>query len=193
MSKCIIKNLNSGKDFYKYSEQIETEIANLIGKATNTLPTNITEGFNPKYDFKLNNKKIELKITSQSQPSIEFARGNGKVSGLLLSEADYYIILSPGGSKGKFVGKFRMYSTDDLKAQMIVHLLNNSIHTYPITPNSPGSMCYKLSPKTADIDDYWLGDCDLIIENGSVVGFDLSTYQPSYYNFINKAKITLQG
>lgn len=189
--KVIIKDLYTGKDCYKYSEQVEESIANIIAYNLHVTSYNQTVGYDPRYDFMLNDKRIELKITSKTTPHIEFARGDGRVSGLLLSEADYYIILSPGGSKCKYVGKLRMYKTSDLKKLMVESLYSQNIITYPKSNNSPGSMCYELNPKCG-IFDYWLGDCDLIQDNRKVIGYELSSFTPSYGKFINNA-ITALG
>ena len=186
----LIENLYKGANCFKYSENVEEEIMLKLCDILDIEKGEITEGYNPKYDFILGNKKIELKITSKCNPNIEFARGNGDASGLLLTESDYYLILSPGGSRGEFVGKLRLFKTVDLKTEMINAIGNKDITIYEKSKLGPGSICFTLYPK--NINDYWIGDCGLIKTDGKVTGFNLGSFEPAYPNFINKIKNILE-
>ena len=172
----IIKNIKKKKNFYKYSESVETYISQMLSKQTNLPIQPVTTGFSPRYDFILGDKKIEVKITSKCKPEIEFCRYDARPSGLMTTHSDYYLIISPGGSKGKFVGKIRLIETDQLKLIMLDKIFHNEYTRYMPKFNSPGAMVYQLDPKQTD--DIWLGDCDLLFENRQIVGFDLESYKP---------------
>ena len=185
--KVLIKELHSGDKCYEYSEKVERHIARMVSNTLNAKISNETSGFAPEYDFCLNSKRIELKLTSRSNPCIEFSRADGRPSGLLLSESDYYLILSPGGSNGKFVGKLRMFKTVDLKEKMLKEIsLDKNIRVYPADSSGPGSAGFILNPK--EINDIWVGDCELILDDKKVMGFDLSTFKPSFGHFISEAR-----
>lgn len=164
---------------YDYSNEAEEFLGKLIGNKFGLGYCNPTKGYNPEYDFMLGNKKIEVKFTSNCYPTIEFARADLRPSGLLLSQADYYLTISPGGSKGKFVGKIRLYKRVDLLEKFIQTInspLTSNFKSYAPSDNSPGSICFELNPQ--NINDIWIGDCDLIFsstDTKKVIGFDLGT------------------
>jgi len=179
--KILIKELYGDKGF-EYSKQCEQCLGDILKNSYGIICEGYTEGYNPDYDFIADGSKIEVKFTSKVHPNIEFARYNKNPSGLLLSKSDYYLVVSPGGSKGKFVGKIRLYETNDLKAYLVDCLMNqDDLVKYEPSGNSPGSICFKLEPKK--IEDIWLGDCDLIIDEGKVAGFDLDTFKKSNVRF----------
>lgn len=161
---------------YDYSNEAEEFIGKAIGDKFGLGYCNPTKGYNPAYDFMFGNKKIEVKFTSNCFPKIEFARGDNRPSGLLLSQADYYLMISPGGSRGKFLGKIRLYKREDLLKKFIEAVSNPlraEFKYYPSSPNSPGSICFTILPQ--ETNDIWIGDCNLITEGKKVAGFDLGT------------------
>lgn len=182
--KIIINNL-WGDNGFQYSKEVEKYLGEKISNMYNMVYDDLTEGYNPYYDFKLNDSFIETKITSKVKPHIEFARYDKRPSGLLLTRSDYHLIISPGGSKGEFVGKVRLYKTNELKKHLIEILLaqgEQKLEIYKPSNNSPGAVCFELEPKT--IDDIWLGDCNLIFDGSKVSGFDMSSFRPSKRNLI---------
>jgi hypothetical protein len=191
--KIIIKELY-GANGFDYSKQCEQCLGDILKNIYNITCEGYTEGYNPEYDFLANGKKIEVKFTSKTYPHIEFARYNKQPSGLLLSKSDYYLTVSPGGSNGKFVGKIRLYKINNLKKYLIESLLSQiegyktegldigKLHIYNPSHNSPGSICFIMEPKK--IEDMWLGDCELIMSDKNIIGFDMDTFSKSYINNI---------
>lgn len=175
----IINDLFNGPNKFTYSNQVEEYLGELLSKHLRALYKPQEKGYNPKFDFMLNKKKVELKITGSCNPNIEFANGELEPSGLLLTESDYYVVLSPGGSKGRFVGKFRIFDTKDLKKLMLFNLLEKTVKVYEKNANGPGSVTFAIDPKYVR-SEKWLGDCELIFKDEEIIGFDMDTFTPAH-------------
>ncbi len=119
---------------YDYSERAEAAIAQRIADlfTRQSIPTKVTEltkGYNPAYDFKLNDVKIELKISGyltrgKQTVSVETyseTPQERKPSGLMLSEADFYLFVAPGywSPTKQNVTKFRLIERTLLHAQIL--------------------------------------------------------------------------
>jgi len=180
--KILLDLLYSNGDHFEYSNEVEKVVGKLIGRYLEAFMQDPTEGYSPEYDFKLNGTKIELKITSKFRPEIEFATADYNISGIQLTRSKYYLIISPGRSKGILVGKLRLYDVNDLKEKVAIGITEGNIIRSKASDDSPGSLRIQISPK--NINHHWLGDCDIILENDKIVGYDISTFKATDIKYI---------
>jgi len=91
----------------------EQEIMNLVCNFYKLQPGTVTQGKFSGYDFTIEGKTFELKISSRSTTNsvMEVCRADGRPSGLSASTADYYLFLNNAGN----IGKLRLIRTSELK------------------------------------------------------------------------------
>ena len=181
-----VERLRTGKDKYKYSEEVESFLQHLTAEVYSLRVGTVTEGYNPETDFDLNEKSVELKITSFDDLTIEYARENGEPSGIELSTSKVHMTLSGGyssvGRRWKHVGKLRIFKTWQLR-EIIEPLKGNPKYCkeYPAHDGGRGSKCVVLNKdmlKTYNI-DIGLFDVDLIKnKKGWIVGYDFNSKNP---------------
>lgn len=137
----------------------------------------LTEGYAPEYDaidddgIKYEVKYSTMRASAQSKGRtvyfplyLEYKRPSGEPSGLLLSEADYYVAISPGYNyyHDKVVGKVRLFERSLLKfclktASGVVHMDEQFVG---------------LDTKLVKHD--WFGDVEAIVNNsGKLVGYNM--------------------
>ncbi len=174
----IIEKLRTGADKYDYSKLCEYDIQNHVSKVYNLKKGDVSKGFNPDFDFKLNNTSVELKISSKENLQIEYARDNGEPSGISVSKAKLYMTLTPGWTgKYQHVGKLRIFKTWQLQ-DCIEPLKDDPNHCieYPPHDGGRGSRCVVITKEMLKVYkiDIGLLDIGLIKENTRrrVVGFD---------------------
>jgi len=114
----IIKQLFEGTHWKEYNDHAEKLIQGVVSRFFNLDVGLRTVGYSPEYDYRLGGRKIEQKISAHRGLELEYAREDGRPSGLSLTESDYYLTLSPSGSKHNEgwvdVGKIRIFKTSDL-------------------------------------------------------------------------------
>ena len=110
----MIINIDELKNFKtNHSEIAERAVQQSICNLYGLKPGRLTEGYNSNFDFIINDKTFELKISSKGVKSavIELARADGGRSGLTATKSDFYMFLNNAGNKGKI----RLIKTLDLK------------------------------------------------------------------------------
>ena len=124
----IIEKLRTGADKYDYSKLCEYDIQNHVSKVYNLKKGDVSKGFNPDFDFKLNNTSVELKISSKENLQIEYARDNGEPSGISVSKAKLYMTLTPGWTgKYQHVGIHLHFLRDGHRPVRIQTLCKNNV------------------------------------------------------------------
>lgn len=137
----------------------------------------VTEGYCPEYDaVDLDTEKTyEVKFSTKCKTVgrcyypvyVEYKHPDGKPSALMLSEADYYLIVSPGYSSKheKRVGKVRQFKRTDLLDAL----------------KGNGDSLITADGQFAVIDHFrlahkWFGDVRCINEGGRIIGYDMSKF-----------------
>jgi hypothetical protein len=157
----------------------ELAVQTLICEHFNLTPGVITIGFNPKYDFSINNTKVELKFTRNAfdVTKIEVARADKRPSGLSLTQSDVYALFSKDRNG---TAKLRLIKTADLYA----YYLTRKTLSLSITPAS--SDCtgrIELPLNMSNVNNLGVGICDY--EDGL---FYLDTFKPDEYAVSNIKK-----
>ena len=112
----MIININELTNFKSdHSYKAEIAIMNAICFMYDLLPGSVTTGNFAPYDFSINDKTFELKISSKgtSNGVIELSKADGRPGGLSATEADYHIFLNPAGGN---IAKLRIIPTYELIA-----------------------------------------------------------------------------
>ena len=158
--------------------EAEKYIQEWICNQYNFIAGNITEGFNPDYDFSIANTKVELKVSTKgtTTSSIELSRDNGDPAGLSATKSDVYLFLNQAGPD---IGKLRVIKTKDLLAYYLFNTGNRKI--IKGYNDKIGSCTAILNFK--NFNDLMIGECEY--SNGV---FDLDTLQTNNYatRFITK-------
>jgi len=136
-------------------------------------PGEISSGNFPGWDFKINGKKIELKISSKgtSNSVIELGRADGRASGLSASDADYYMFLNAAGQN---LGKLRIIPAYELNMYYSKDH-GNTFETKTIG-DKIGSILAPLNFRT--FNDLMIAECDY---NHTKQEFDTSTFKSNSY------------
>lgn len=155
-----------GEERWEYVKRAEMLAMSMICRRKKMHPSSVilSEGYFPEYDAILDDEKYEIKFSSLSHLSVEYARTDNYPAALFLSHADYYLTISPGKSQqnGQWqkVGKVRLYK----KNVLIKHVLDAlDVGEYEaIQPNKlgPGARYVTLDPK--QVKHIWIGDIELI-------------------------------
>lgn len=177
-----VNRLWQDDDKWEYSKRAECIIGEYLRRRLGTKLIHLTENYAPEYDMLMSIGKIESKITQGSHILIEFAREDGRDSGIALSTADYYLITHRGvgmwDGQMRDVGKVRLIPTESLW-QVITktaqRLGDKALVINPASADGPGSKCVKLSATKqhndftlSGVDDGWVGDIEFIrLENGT--------------------------
>lgn len=107
--------INVGKltDFVSgHSLQAEIAVMNALCFLFDLEPRGVTKGNDARYDFMIQNTKIELKVSSKGVYGlIELSRADGSPSGLSATEADIHAFLNPAG---RDTAKLRLIHTYEL-------------------------------------------------------------------------------
>lgn len=152
-----LNKTNGGRDF-SYNDKAEDAISNAICYWYDLQANGGTTGFAPGFDKKIGSTKVEIKIASRSGLFLEFAKGNGDLSGIFASEADIYMTVTPGTDKGIDCMKVRLYHKGELE-HWVRHMLEKhpeDIVSYPASKLGPGSQGFMLKFKAVE-DLYVLG------------------------------------
>jgi len=107
-------NINKLTDFSSdHGHLAEQDIMDVMCKFYKLQPGIVTKGYFSDYDFIINNKTFELKISSKSTTNsvIEVCRADGRPSGLSATKADFHLFLNNAGN----IGKLRIIRTSELK------------------------------------------------------------------------------
>lgn len=187
----IIDQLNSGTRKFIYSDIAERVIGDLISRTFKLEYHSPTWGYNPGWDYQLNGHKVEQKITGlyhrledvkHNVLAIEYSRGTGEPSGILKSQADLYVTLSPAiSSRGPIgsrkVGKLRMFKTQALLAYLS-KILDENDQTKLIekgtTPEDTGKFVLVDSEEVAH---YWLGDVRAMVDPTNwIIGYHVENF-----------------
>lgn len=193
--RVIVSQLHEGTHWKKFSAHAEVIVQETICNEFGLTKGKHTEGYAPEYDYLINNKKVEQKISLKQGLQIEFSTYDGRPSGINLTSADYHVYVTPCWSTkaNKFVGKVRLYKTSDLLK--VLGKYDNYdedsrfVKVFSPTDSSPGSRVlsfeeYDLHPKTGilkgtlgsknvDININML-EVSVIEEKGKRVGFDFN-------------------
>jgi hypothetical protein len=161
-------------DQVEYTQEIEYGIARLLmNLADYSAPTSdhndneflsddlemfVTGGCNHNYDFKIGNATFELKCSANRNLMIE-AKSNFERSGILKSQADFYVMVNKGSnSKGndiwEDVNKLRIIP----RSELLETIMDNGT---PLQLASNGYGFYELNPKEDLTDDGWIADLSL--------------------------------
>jgi hypothetical protein len=113
---------------FQYAQLAEDAVATRLVEMLTSLGiqcsiTEHTEGYDPRYDFRINNTKVELKISrmmprgKQTLPIETHSKSPSGIvaSGLSISEADAYLFITPGMWIGTPAIKWRILPTTQLR------------------------------------------------------------------------------
>lgn len=156
-----------------HGEEAEFAIQNALARLYNLTRGPMTFGYQSDYDFILNNTKIELKIASKAQGTLELSRANGTLSGLSATTSDVYLFLNPSGN----VGKLRAIATPELK-KVYKNIPSSKCFVTSTVGDKIGSCLTSFSFRAHN--DLMLAECDCYTENGSIV-FDTDTIRGNTY------------
>jgi hypothetical protein len=98
-----------------HGELAERAVQSLLCEKFDLRAGVLTVGYNPEYDFSINNTLVELKFSRNNfqVTKLEVARDNGKPSGLSLTKSDVYAFFS---QDSQTTAKLRLVRTADLYA-----------------------------------------------------------------------------
>lgn len=152
-----LNKTNGGRDF-SYNDQAEDAITNALCYHYDLKANGGTVGFDPTYDKLINHSKVEIKIQTAGKLYLEILKGNGDLSGILASEADVYLTVSPGTDKGMNCMKVRLYNKRELE-HWVNHMIDKhpeELKTFKADALGPGSTGFNLEFNVVD-DLYVLG------------------------------------
>ena len=177
-----IERLRTGKYKYQYSENVEAFIRDAVAETYSLEAGEVTKGFDPSLDFRLNKKTVELKVTAFDDLHVEYARDNGDPSGIELSKAQVTMTLSGGysgsGRNWKHVGKLRIFKTYQLR-EVIEPLKGNPLYCkeYPAHDGGRGSKCVVLNKELLKTYNMDIGLFDIkLVKNkkGWIIAYDFN-------------------
>lgn len=129
---------------WDYVNDIEKIFAIILSNLTDTDIQGYSEGFCPEYDYIVNNKQIEQKMSIFEDIWVEYSRYDGTVSGLSETTSDYYMCIS-GDRSG--IGVVRMFRTSDIKSFKSTQPPSK---VYPPDAKGPGRRMFLLDPFAID-------------------------------------------
>jgi hypothetical protein len=176
----MIVNLSKLIDFTtNHSQDAESAIQAWICAAYNLNAGEITQGYDPRFDFEVNDRRVELKISSKgtSDGIIELMRDDYSPAGLSATKADVHAFLNPAG---RGTAKLRLIKTSELVAFYFRNTKNRTL--IPSVGNKRGSYMAPLDFK--DHKDLMIGECSYA--NGE---FDLSTMRTNTFAKQNISKM----
>ena len=179
----MIINIPKLTDFStNYIYDVEEAVQQMLCKSYNLVPGTISTGYFSNWDFIMNDKTFELKISSKGlyNSVIELSRANGKPSGLSATTADHHIFINNNGDHGKV----RLIKTTDLKKYYKKD--RPGTYTTKTRGDKIGSKLAKLNFK--ELNDLMIGE---IPYDDNLKEFDtflrINSYaQRNIYNFINR-------
>lgn len=156
-----------------HGELAERAVQKLICKNFKDLkPGVLTVGYDPTYDFSINDTLIELKFTTYNfqVTKVEVARADGRPSGLSLTKSDVYAFFS---QDSQTIAKLRFIRTADLYA----YYLTKQTLTHHYSPTSGDCAGRTELPlNMSNVNNLGAGVCDY--DDGL---FDLDTFRPDPY------------
>lgn len=169
-----IKKLQKLGSGFKYSNEIEQQVGNLIQSCYPVLKfSDLTMGKNADYDYKLAGIPIEQKLSAMNSNktnhmfkiTLEYERNDGRPSGISLSKSDAYLYITPGynGATNTLVGKLRLFPVAALKQKVQEQIQAGNVISFGKPDRNSGSKNVEFTSK--DIPQIWLGDVPAIIEN----------------------------
>ena len=181
----------NGFKHWDYSNRAEKLILNRCLNSFGLTGGDCTTGNDSRYDFIIEEKKIELKVTRlEDKFCIEYAYGNGEPSGISTTEADYYMWMHPGYTKNTLVGKLSLWPINTIGKQTGLKDIVNSLKSdqkhlknYSGTPGSKNVIITHEMLKYYGVNgkhpfDLNIFDIELIKKNGRTIGFDLGHLTP---------------
>lgn len=160
---------------FSKSKEAEEAALKLIAKRRGvSYSVDITEGKNTKWDGMLDGDPVEIKFSCKTFDGTPHRLGNafethyksGDPSALLLTEAKYYITITPGwnAKHQMLTGKIRMWEVAELlRAQKI----------YPTVELAYGEYGFYVPNKSTDVKHTWLGD---VLFDRANYSYDLSKW-----------------
>jgi len=172
-----LTDLQSNHSYYA-----EIAIMNALSYHYDLNPGGVSTGNFAEYDFIVNNRTFELKVSSKgtSNGVMELSRADGTPAGLSASKADFYIFLNSAGS----IGKLRIIKTSALK--LFYKGNRNNTFTIQTQGGKLGSILAPLDFKK--FNDLMVLECQY---NFKKKEFDTHTFKTNPYakkmlhNFIN--------
>jgi len=159
-----------------HGELAEHAVQALMCKHFNLQPGDVTVGYNPEYDFTINNTLVELKFSRNNfqVSKVEVARDNGKPSGLSLTKSDVYAFFS---QDSQTTAKLRLIRTADLYAY---YLTRSTLTHHCTVTKGDQSGRIELPLNMANVDNLGVGVCKY--DKGL---FHLDTFVPDDYAIDN--------
>ena len=165
------------KAHYRYSNLAEAAVATLLGIRKIYQP----DGYHPEYDFMdvATKKTYEVKFSLYDRFHLEFKQSDtGYDSGIMLSKADYWVIIQPGKSVDQctnetvLTGKVRIFTIETMWNAFESHVtaggLKNGKNYCEINPWPGGN---------GEVHD-WRGDVSLSVADRR---WDLTRYTKTPY------------
>lgn len=178
---------------WAYVKHAEDSLLSLIKEGIRITPHPTTSGFAPVFDAKAYvpdeecSINIEIKYTQGHNLFIECAYGNGKPSGLLTSDSDFYLVVSKDTKNEQSKGKVRLYPTWRLIEYGNHHIEKHGIKSFEASPDSPGSHGFYVN--SFAFDEYfgtdahiWLGDVNCYIDQNQNITYDLTQFTKEAYS-----------
>ena len=173
----MIVNIQKLTDFTSdHCQLAELAVQSLMCKHFNLRPGVLTVGYNPDYDFSINNTLIELKFSTRNfeVSRVEVARNTGKPSGLSLTKSDLYAFFSQDKNN---TAKLRLIRTADLLAY---YLTRPTLSHHCSAPSGNFAGRIELPLNMSNLDNLGVGVCEY--DDGL---FYLDTFKPDPYAIDN--------
>jgi len=155
-------NLVKGGTDFSYNDSAEDAVINALCYWYDLRSNGGTDGYDPRYDKLVRGSKIEIKISTSTEPYVEFAKIDDAASGVMVSTSDLYLFVSPGRTNGKKMYKARLVRTRELQRR-IAHTIEQhpeQIIEFKRDSTGPGSKGVRIDFK--EVDDLYVLGFDIV-------------------------------
>ncbi len=159
------------KNQWYYVLRSEVLLAEWLFKNTTMSPViDISEGYRPDWDMVCEDgTTIEVKFSGGHRPFIELKKDGGIKSGLSLTTADKYLMITHNYT----VGKIRLCETSDIKEFYEKNKHRINIHCFN-EGTSQSSYGFFLDVYNNIPTHEWIGDIPAVIMGSNAVSYDLT-------------------
>jgi hypothetical protein len=174
-------------DFKKnmaYTKEAEEILLNLVAKTLELPFKGLTQGNDSRYDGIVGDYKIEIKMTGANIERgdnrfcipIEYRRKNGTPSGIMKTEADFWLTCSPGWDDRykDYFGKLRFWNVKKLRNHCWNSIKTELDEQFGKNDNDGGSMVILAFPKKLDYMQTYMGEVAAIQVRKNYFTYDLS-------------------
>lgn len=174
--KINVTQLHSGPRNYEYSNLVELAVAHMYAIHSQKIVESISHGCDPTHDMIISGDMYEGKIQSSKDLCVEYARYDGRPSGITTTRSKYHLFINPGWNNVRecMTGKPRLIETSKLWQALYAKFESGHKHVaFRPTATSPGSRVMYIDPHDIPGGDGWLGfDVAMSVEKGDTI-YDL--------------------